>query len=219
MCVVLHINTNMVLVVMGVQRYLSTYDASLALDDEEKKLAAKCMVGAVRSPIVCFMERHNILVLRGVASLKGDKEHGQLFDLLSIFSTGKLVDYMAFYNKNNGAALLSKYALQHEEIVMNMRLLTMCSLATEHTEIPYESIATELDVPLESVEHWVVNTISAKLIDAKMDQLTQRVLISRCTHRIFGEQQWKDLQLKLNSWKTNLRNILDTLAKTEALKA
>jgi translation initiation factor 3 subunit M len=198
---------------------LSSVDTSVPVDAEEKKLAAKCMVGAVKSPIVCFMERHDILGLRGVAALKGDSEHGKLYDLLSIFSTGKLKEYMDFYSNMNGAALLSKYeGLDHNAIIDNMRLLSMCSLATEHTEIPYESVASDLDIPLSDVETWVVRTISTKLIDAKMDQLTRRVMISRCTHRIFGPAQWKELQGKLEAWKTNLRGILETLAKTEALK-
>mmetsp|Transcript_37769 Transcript_37769/g.48904 ORF Transcript_37769/g.48904 Transcript_37769/m.48904 type:complete len:288 (+) Transcript_37769:35-898(+) len=197
---------------------LSSSDDSTKADDEEKKLAAKCMVGAVRRPIVCFMDRHDILNLRGVAALKNDPTHGQLYNLLSIFSSNKLKEYNQFINQDNGKQLLKKHDLDHHLIVDNMRLLTMCSLATEHTEIPYEIIATELDIPIDEVEAWVVKTISAKLIDAKMDQFTQRVMISRCTHRIFGQAQWNELQLKLNSWKSNLRGILDTLAKTEALK-
>jgi translation initiation factor 3 subunit M len=199
-------------------KYLSTCGAlKSAISKGEKKLAVKCMVGAVRSPIVCFTERHDILSLRSVSALKNDSEHGELFKLLSIFSSGKLKDYMNFY-ASGGAALVTKYALDHEQIVDNMRLLSMCSLATEHAEIPYEAIASDLDVPFEDVEHWVVKTISARLIDAKMDQLTRRVMISRCTHRIFGQGQWLELQSKLNSWKMNIRGILETLARTEALQ-
>lgn len=56
-----------------------------------------------------------------------------------------------------------------------MRLLTLCSLATEHEEIPYAAVAGGLEVPLSEVEPWVVAAIGAKLIEAKMDQLTATV--------------------------------------------
>ena len=159
--------------------------------------------------------RHNMLGLPAVAALQSDPEHAKLHELLTIFSSGKLRDYKAF--EQASPDVLVKYGLSAESCVASMRLLTMCSLATEHEEIPYKAIAAGLEVALEEVESWVVRCIGAKLIDARMDQLRQTVLITRCTHRVFGNDQWLALQIKLNAWKTNLKGILDTMAKTNAL--
>lgn len=214
-------------------KYLATFGtvnaappASAPATAETKRLAAKGVAGALRNPILSFTERHNLLGLAVVASLKEDAEHAELYELLSIFSRGKLADYTRFHAKSKGA-VVAKYAaatcaatgLSHDLCVTNMRLLSLCTLATEHkTEIPYAAIAADLDVPLGDVEDWVVRTISANLIEAKMDQLTSTVIITRCTQRVFGPGQWKDLQTKLHEWKSNLRSIIGTLAKTQALQ-
>ena len=180
-----------------------------------RSLAAKSVAGAVRNPIVCFQERHNVMSLAAIAALKGDAEYGKLFELLVIFTQGKLRDYLEYAKRCQ--AVLSAYELDHDSCVDNMRLLSMCSLATEHEEIPYAAIAEDLGVPLEEVEAWVVRTITSGLIDAKMDQLKSRVVITRCTHRVFYHAQWAQLQEKLATWKGNLRSILSTLKKTKGL--
>lgn len=108
-----------------------------------------------------------------MAALKGDKEHGDLWELLGVFTKGKLKDYRAFTSAH--PAVLSKYSLDADLCVNNMRLLTMCSLATEHEEIPYAAIAKDLEVEQSEVEGWVAATISAQLVDAKMDQIAETV--------------------------------------------
>ena len=47
--------------------------------------------------------------------------------------------------------------------------------------IPYDKISSVLDVPLDDVEMWVIDTIRSGLIDAKMDQL-KKVAIVRFVH-------------------------------------
>jgi hypothetical protein len=51
----------------------------------------------------------------------------------------------------------------------------------------------------------------SKLIDAKIDQLTKTIVISRATHRVFGADQWKDLQNTVSNWKTDLEACLQVL--------
>lgn len=196
-------------------KYLATYEGS-TMAPEDKHLAAKGAVGAIRNPIVCFMERHNLLGMSAIAQLKGDSEHSGLFALLHIFSVGKLKDYMDLHEANPG--MFEKYTLDHEACCAHMRLLSLTSLATEHEEIPYSAIAETLSVPLEEVEAWVVRAITSKLIDAKMDQLAQVVMISRCTHRSFAIDQWTGLSEKLKSWKANVRTILDTVQKAKIMQ-
>lgn len=193
-------------------KYLVTFDAGEIPEDVE--IVSKAVVGAIRNPIVSFMERHNLLGLSAVATLQNDQKYMKLYELLRIFTEGKLSEYLVFHESNSD--VLASNNISHEECVTNMRLLSMCSLATEHEEIPYNEISKSLDVPLDDVEEWVVKTITSKLIDAKMDQLQQRVVISRCTHRQFDRAQWEQLQEKLLQWQANLRGVLDTLQRTRA---
>lgn len=201
------------------QKFLLKYLVSLEgseVSAADKPQVAKAVVAAIRDPIACFMQGQHILPLTAVAQLEGDASLGKLYELLKIMNEGKLRDYLAFADANG--AMLEANGLSHSECVGNMRLLSLCSLATEHEEIPYSEIAKDLEVPLKEVEHWVVKTITAKLIDAKMDQLGQRVMISRCAHRMFDSAQWAELKEKLDVWKGNLQGILATIQRTQAMQ-
>jgi len=38
---------------------------------------------------------------------------------------------------------------------------------------------------------------------------TKKILLYRqCAKRVFGDDQWKQLQTKLNNWKANVQNML-----------
>jgi len=63
-------------------------------------------------------------------------------------------------------------------------------------------------VPVTEVEAWVVSTISEGLIDARMDQLTSSVVVTRAMQREFGSAQWLALQAKLAAWKTSVAGLL-----------
>ncbi|KAL6961155.1 hypothetical protein U1Q18_038918 [Sarracenia purpurea var. burkii] len=63
----------------------------------------------------------------------------------------------------------------------------------------------------DEVEMWVVRAISAKLIGCKMDQMNKIVIVSRCTERIFGQDQWQTLRAKLAAWRGNIANVISTI--------
>jgi len=197
-------------------KFLSTFDvAGESFPASEMATAAKGAIGAIKAPIVGFLDRHNLLGMNAIVALKDDKKYGPIYELLRILTVGKLADYQTFAKGGLPKVLADVDA---DKCVHNMRLLSMCSLATEHDEIPYQTVAETLDVPVEEVEMWVVNTITSKLIDAKMDQLQKVVLISRCTHRMFDKAQWEALSARLSTWKTNVRSILETVQRTQIVQ-
>ena len=61
---------------------------------------------------------------------------------------------------------------------------------------------------MSEVEAWVVSTISEGLIDARMDQLTSSVVVTRAMQREFGNAQWLALQAKLAAWKQSVAGLL-----------
>jgi translation initiation factor 3 subunit M len=52
--------------------------------------------------------------------------------------------------------VLAKHGIDNDECVSNMRLLSLCSLATEHEEIPYSAVSQTLQVDEDDVEEWVL---------------------------------------------------------------
>ncbi|CAM9603571.1 unnamed protein product [Ectocarpus sp. 6 AP-2014] len=195
-------------------KYLATYDGATTAELAEVKAAAvRGCIGAVKSPIVSFTEQHNLLGMAAVAQLKADPKYSAVHELLHIFSVEKLGEYMAFHEKN--AKTLADNKIDHDSCVSSMRLLSLCSLATEHEEIPYQVVADTLQVSGDDeVEDWVLQAIQTGLMEAKMDQMQRVVVIRRCTNRVFGPAQWKTLQMKLGTWSANVQTLLSAIQKS-----
>ena len=66
-------------------------------------------------------------------------------------------------------------------------------------------------VPVDEVEAWVVSTISEGLIDARMDQLTSSIVVTRAMQREFGQVQWTQLQAKLAAWTASVSQLLTSI--------
>lgn len=137
-----------------------------------------------------------------------------LYELLRIFQEGKLDDFESFASANPSA--ITDNGLSRDDCVRHIRLLSLCSLAAEHEEIPYSAIGSTLRVDDSEVESWVIAAVSSGLLTAKMDQLQKVVLVERCVVRRFGPEQWRDLQGRLNAWKKNVGGILQGLEQGQA---
>ncbi len=50
------------------------------------------------------------------------------------------------------------------------------------------------------MEAWVVHGIGKKLLDARINQLSRSVAVTRTTHCSFGTAQWQELSAQLSQW-------------------
>lgn len=139
-----------------------------------------------------------------------EKQSPSLFALLKVFQEGKLEDYFSFIQANGGEGVLQQWeGVSADNCVRYMRILSLCSLAAEHEEIPYEVVASTLQTSSEDVEKWVIAAVSSGLLSAKMDQLENKVVVERCVVRKFDIDQWKAVQSRLHVWKQNVGGILE----------
>jgi translation initiation factor 3 subunit M len=184
--------------------------------DEQGLAAAKdAAMGAIRDPVTLFHQQRGMLTMPAIQALSSKTETKRLYGLLTIFQEEKLEDYHAFVKENGLSDELSS-----EDCIRHMRILSLCSLAAEHEEIPYTTVAQTLQLPSDKeVESWVIAAVSSGLLAAKMDQLQQKVMVERAVVRRFDMEQWKALQSRLNVWKQNVRDILEGLKQTQAAVA
>lgn len=68
--------------------------------------------------------------------------------------------------------------LDIEECIKKMRYLSLATIAAAQVEIPYAIISKALQIDLVEVETWVISAIGEDLIDAKLDQLREVVLVT-----------------------------------------
>lgn len=184
---------------------LGTYteeNASQARDD-----AQRCIVTCLSDPSTYLMD--HLLTLKPVKFLEGEPIH----DLLTIFVSGKLEQYMQFYNTHRD--FINTIGLSHEANMHKMRMLTFMQMAETHKEISFETIEREMGIEADDVETFIIDVVRTKAVCAKMDQLERKVIISSTTHRTFGKQQWQQLRENLVFWHSNMDQILTSLASLE----
>ncbi|CAI9109857.1 OLC1v1009776C1 [Oldenlandia corymbosa var. corymbosa] len=189
-------------------RYLSTFTSEDAVAmNEAKEEAVRAIADFVKAP---DMFQCDLLNLPAVAQLEKDANHALVYQLLKIFLTQRLDSYLDFHTANS--TLLKSYGLVHEDCVVKMRLMSLVDLASDDSgQIPYSVIKDTLQIEEDEVESWVVKAITVKLIDCKIDQMNQIIIVRRCTERVFGQYQWELLRSKLATWKTNIANAVSTI--------
>lgn len=192
--------------------FLTKYLATFSHEDEHamseaKEEAANAIIEFVKGP---DMFQCDLLDMPSVSQLENDPKYSILYQLLKIFLTEQVDAYLDFHAANSTS--LQSYGLVHEDCLAKMRLMSLIDLASNETgQIPYALIKAILQVEDHEVEHWVVKAISAKLLDCKMDQMNQVVLVSRHIERLFGQQQWENLRSKLATWRGNIANVINTI--------
>ena len=178
------------------------------VDAQGLKVSEEAAIGAIRDPVSLFEQQRNILTLPAIQAL--EQKSAPLLALLKIFQEGKLEDYYSFIESSGGVEILQQWEdISPENCVRYMRILSLCSLAAEHEEIPYEVVANTLQTALDDVERWVIAAVSSGLLSAKMDQLQSKVVVERCVVRKFDIDQWKAVQTRLHVWKQNVGGVLE----------
>lgn len=192
--------------------FLTKYLATFSGEDEHtlsdaKEEAVRAIVEFVKAP---EMFQCDLLDMPAVGQLERDAKYALVYQLLKIFLTQRLDAYLDFQAANS--TLLKSYSLVHEDCITKMRLISLVDLGLhESGQIPYGLIKETLQINDDEVELWVVKGITAKLIDCKMDQMNQIVIVSRCTERVFGQHQWKTLRAKLSTWRGNISSVIHTI--------
>lgn len=194
-------------------KYLATFSGEEAhAMDEAKEEAAYTIIEFVKAP---DMFQCDLLEMPAVAQLEKDAKYALVYQLLKIFLTQRLDQYLDFHTANS--ALLKSYGLVHEDCIAKMRLISMVDLASDESgQIPYSLIKDTLQIEDDEVEPWVVKAITAKLIDCKIDQMNQVIKVSRYTERVFGPPQWQALRSKLTTWRGNIANVITTIQANKA---
>ncbi|KAM3363709.1 eukaryotic translation initiation factor 3 subunit M isoform X1 [Capsicum galapagoense] len=217
---------------MFLTKYLETFSSEDASNmNEAKEEAARAIIDFVRSP---DMFKCDLLDMPAIAQLEKDAKYAPVYQLLKIFLTQRLDAFLDFEAANSellksygnvftctGQAfhlghvlklLVNAIGLVHDDCISKMRLMSLVDLGlNESSQIPYSVIREALQIDDTEVESWVVKAITAKLLDCKIDQMNQVVIVSRCTERVFGVHQWQELRTKLMTWRGNIAGVISTV--------
>ncbi|KAI9842867.1 MAG: hypothetical protein M1838_002957, partial [Thelocarpon superellum] len=198
-------------------RALRTFDSNECSSSACQTLAQRALKAALSNP--SQFDFQDLTSLDAIQTLR--KTSPIYFELLEIFNAKQLDDYEDFLSEHS-TDVLSSAALDPSILHRKMRLLTLASLAssTPSRSLPYASIASALQIPTADVEMWVIDVIRAGLVEGKLSQQSQTLLIHRSTSRVFGERQWREVASRLDTWRESLRGVLTVIrAEREHVEA
>ena len=92
----------------------------------------------------------------------------------------------------------------------DMRLVALAALGAREGGgvLTYDQCAAKLNVSVDDVEEWVVRAIARGVVEAKMDQLAQTVVITESHRAVFrNDAQWIAVSTQLKRWKASVRNV------------
>lgn len=151
--------------------------------------------------------------LTALESIQALRESDQVwFELLENFNADNYDDLQDF--KESNPSFCSENGLDEETLDRKSRLLTIASLSAQaaHTRtLSYSTIAKALNIPTEDVEVWIIDCIRSGLVEGKLSQQKQEFLIHRSTYRVFGENQWREVASRLETWRSSLVNVLSVI--------
>lgn len=180
--------------------------------------AVKPVINELTDALVAMLSRADVFQYQTIVSALATKvisnTNHDLLTLASLLNKGTYSDFTKFAAQTK--LFSSTPALKLDVITTKMRILTVVDLAQDCNKIAYQTIASELSVPVEDVEMWVLDTISEGLIEAKLDHYSNSVFVSYAFRREFGAAQWTDLRDKVGKWMENVKGMISVIHDSRA---
>lgn len=153
-----------------------------------------------------------------VISLEKSKDHANLYKMLRLLLDGTVKEFRGFVSTPSGKQVVSYCNTSEDALTGKMLLLALIGLFNRRAHVSFKEISETLDIPLTDVENLIVQAIGKKLVEAKIDQLEEMVLISKCSSRKFEQAEWQNLQSDLKEWRRAIADVLNLGVETnEAL--
>lgn len=173
---------------------LSTYTKETASKSRDD--AHKCITYCINDPNIFVFD--SLLLLEPIKYLEGELIH----NLFTIFVSGRLHQYIEFYNAHK--SFIAQFGMNHERNINKMRILSLMSLAETSKELPFDLLQKQLQITADEIESFVIDAIRTKCIRCKIDHLGKTVSVMSVSYRTFTRQNWVMLKERLEKWKENL---------------
>lgn len=112
-------------------------------------------------------------------------------------------------------SLMALEQLSLQDVLRKKQYVQICSLKLEDSNHSYDELASILNIPKDEVEPWAIEAIAAGIIDAKIDQVKEEIVIK--SHIM--NKEWKTIKQKLGEWKNRFTVMQGMLSQTNAAAA
>jgi hypothetical protein len=92
---------------------------------------------------------------------------------------------------------MTEEKLEMEDVIKKKQYVQICSLKLENSNHKYGDLANILNIKKDEVEQWAIEAIAGGIIDAKIDQVKEEIVIK--SHIM--NQEWKAIRDRLSEWR------------------
>lgn len=187
--------------------YLRLFKKKLSADELKltERDARRCVILAIKAVDVINFEE--LLDLQAIKQLSGANE--EVLKLLNLFTTTDAKGFEAQINKF--AKLMKAEGLTKEELIVKKSYVQICSLSTDVTNFAYSDLAKLLNIDEDEIENWAIDAIQNKIIDAKIDQQKEEIVIKSHMLRELKKKEWQSIQVKIQTWKERFERVKTVL--------
>lgn len=137
---------------------------------------------AIKSPKIVNFEE--VIMLNFVQEIKESAKH--LFALMKVFLEKEIDQFKTEIQEM--ASVLKENQISNEEAVLKKQYIQICSLPdvaeNEEKTLSFNKLAELLGIDINDIEEWIVEAMSNGIIDAKIDQINQCIIIKTTVLRV-----------------------------------
>eukprot|EP00730_Choanoeca_flexa_P000099 TRINITY_DN10043_c0_g1_i2.p1 TRINITY_DN10043_c0_g1~~TRINITY_DN10043_c0_g1_i2.p1 ORF type:complete len:441 (+),score=102.15 TRINITY_DN10043_c0_g1_i2:27-1325(+) len=167
-------------------KLLRTYndagDDAKSVATEAKEALAYAM--AARTDFDVFVLEN----ITAIAQLKGQP----LYDAFNAFRSADYNAYLSAVKQDSD--MFTQFGLDTAAAERRVRLMVLANMCATQAELSFDDIAKAIDVKEDQVEEWIIDVVRANLVEAKVDELERKVVITRATQSRFTTQDWSKLK-------------------------
>ena len=141
------------------------------------------IANAIKGPQVIHFEE--IMTLSAVQDLK--KSSKELLEFMDLFLKADVATFKKSLSKMK--KLMEAHRIEQEQAILKKQYIDLCSI--QGSEMSFKELAKLLDIKEDDIEEWVIEAISNDIIDAKIDQVKELVMIKTSKMRHMQNKEWQ----------------------------
>lgn len=134
---------------------------------------------ALQHPKIAQFE--NLYNLPAVRTQREENKDAKLLELLHIFTYENLEEYTKWESSNK--KYLEEANIDTQVCKNKIMYLSFCSLAMKDNVISYDELSQIVGIKRDDIEDWIVDAIVNNIIDARLDQEKEQIVINTFTQR------------------------------------
>lgn len=145
------------------------------------------------------------MLLSAVQDLQ--KTSADLYTFFKFFLNEDIATFGKNLSKNKG--VMDKNAISTDHATQKKQYIQICSLgqdanaesSTSGKVLKFSELVSLLQISADDVEEWAIEAINNDIIDARIDQINEEIVIKTCRQRHLNNDEWNKVKTRISAWK------------------